>query len=140
MKTYYPDEIQRKWYLIDANGKVLGRMATKIAAILRGKDKGCFTPNGDTGDHVVVINAEKVALTGKKREKKEYFSHSGFPGAGKKIKFKTLIARAPEKVLMIAVRGMLPHNRLGRTMLHKLKVYRGKEHPHSAQKPVVIDG
>ena len=140
MKTYYPGEIERKWYLIDADGKILGRLATRIATILRGKHKACFTPNVDTGDHVVVINAGKVAVTGKKMEKKEYFSHSGFPGSGKKVKLETLMARTPEKVLMMAVRGMLPHTRLGRAMLHKLKVYRGKEHPHSAQKPVVIDG
>ena len=128
------------WYLIDAKGKVLGRLSTRIATILCGKHKVDFRPNVDTGDHVIVINAEKIALTGKKKEKKEYFSHSGFPGGGKLVSFQKLIAESPEKVLMKAVKGMVPKNRLGRRMLRRLRVYRGEEHPHSAQKPVVVDG
>ena len=128
------------WYLIDAKGKVLGRLSTRIATILSGKHKVDFRPNMDTGDHVIVINAEKIVLTGKKKEKKEYFSHSGFPGGAKLVSFQKLIAESPEKVLMKAVKGMLPKNRLGRRMLRRLRVYRGEEHPHSAQKPVVVDG
>lgn len=128
------------WYLIDAKGKVLGRLSTRIATILSGKHKVDFRPNVDTGDHVIVINAEKIVLTGKKKEKKEYFSHSGFPGGAKLVSFQKLIAKSPEKVLMKAVKGMIPKNRLGRRMLRRLRVYRGEEHPHSAQKPVVADG
>lgn len=140
MKTYYPHEIQRKWCLIDAEGKVLGRLASRIAAVLRGKHRACFTPNVDTGDYVVVINAEKVLLTGQKKEKKEYFSHSSYPGGAKSVKVKTVLEESPEKVLKKAVKGMLPRNRLGKAMLRKLKVYSGEDHPHEAQNPVVIDG
>ena len=128
------------WYLIDAKGKVLGRLSTRVATILSGKHKVDFRPNMDTGDHVIVINAENIVLTGKKKEKKEYFSHSGFPGGAKLVSFQKLIAESPEKVLMKAVKGMIPKNRLGRRMLRRLRVYRGEEHPHSAQKPVVVDG
>ncbi len=128
------------WYLINAKGKVLGRLSTRIATILSGKHKVDFRPNVDAGDHIIVINAEKIVLTGKKKEKKEYFSHSGFPGGAKLVSFQRLIAESPEKVLMKAVKGMMPKNRLGRRMLRRLRVYRGEEHPHSAQKPVVVDG
>ncbi len=108
--------------------------------MLCGKHKVDFRPNVDAGDHVIVINAEKIVLTGKKKEKKQYFSHSGFPGGAKLVSFQELIAKSPEKVLMKAVKGMVPKNRLGRRMLRRLRVYRGEEHPHSAQKPVVVDG
>ncbi len=140
METCCPRERKRDWYLINADGKVLGRLASKIATLLRGKHNPCFVQNADTGDHVVVINAEKVVLTGKKSENKEYFSHSGFPGGAKLVKFKTVLSENPERILMRAVRGMLPRNRLGRSMLRKLKVYSGTGHPHEAQNPVTIDG
>ena len=140
MKTYYPREIDREFCLIDAEGKVLGRLASRIATLLRGKHKTCFTPSVDTGDHVVVVNAEKLVLTGNKKDEKEFFSHSGFPGGAKLVKVKTVLAKNPERVLMKAVKGMLPQNRLGRAMLRKLRVYAGPSHPHQAQKPVVADG
>ncbi len=127
------------WYLIDAKGKVLGRLATKVATILSGKNKPSFAPNVDAGESVIIINAEKIVLTGKKKENKEYFSHSNFPGGAKLISFEKLISEHPEKVLTRAVKGMMPKNRLGRKKLRRLKVYRGEEHPHSAQKPVVVD-
>ncbi len=128
-------EIQRDWFLIDAEGQVLGRLASKIATILRGKNKPEFTPHLDVGDHVIVINAEKVILTGKKELQKDYFYHTGYPGGGKKIDFLDLKARNPAKVIELAVQGMLPSNRLGRQMRKKLKVYAGPDHPHEAQGP-----
>ena len=128
------------WYLIDARGKVLGRLATEIVSILRGKRKADFSPNLDKGDHVIVVNAGDIVITGKKKENKEYFSHSGFPGGSKVTKLEDLMAEKPEQVLIRAVRGMMPKNRLARGMLRRLKVYRGGEHSHYAQKPVVIDG
>ncbi len=140
MKTYRPREIERNWHLIDAEGKVLGRLASRIATLLCGKHKTCFLPNVDTGDHVVVINAEKIVLTGKKREKKTYFTHSGFPGGIKLVGVKTVLEKNPERVLMKAVKGMLPKTRLGRAMLRKLRVYAGTSHPHEAQNPVVLNG
>ncbi len=140
MKTYVPkkEEIERKWYVIDAAGKPLGRLATQIATILRGKHKPIYTPFMDTGDYVVVINAEKVVLTGGKEEKKVYYRHSGYPGGLKVIPYKKMKEKFPEKVIRIAVKGMIPHNSLGRKMLKKLKVYRGAEHPHKAQMPELI--
>ncbi len=128
-------EIERDWFLIDAEGLVLGRLASKIATILRGKNKPEFTPHLDVGDHVIVINAEKVVLTGKKELQKEYFYHTGYPGGGKHIDFLDLKAKNPARVIEIAVKGMLPSNRLGRQMRKKLKVYAGPDHPHEAQRP-----
>ena len=131
-------EVEKKWYLVDAKDAVLGRRATKIANYLRGKNKPIFTPNVDTGDFVVVINAEKVKLTGKKLDDKIYYHHSGYIGGIKAETARHRIKREPDQVIMDAVWGMLPKNRLGRAMLKKLKVYRGAEHPHAAQKPEVI--
>ena len=137
-KTYMakPGEVEKNWYVIDVAGKPLGRVATQIAHILRGKHKPTFTPHVDTGDYVVVINAEKVALTGKKASQKMYYWHTGYAGGIKKRSFEDMINRKPEQVVYLAVKRMLPQNRLGRAMLKKLKVYRGGEHPHEAQKPV----
>lgn len=137
MKTYFvkAKDIQKKWYLVDAEGKTLGRLASQIAAILRGKHKPTYTPHMDMGDCVIVVNAEKVQLTGRKPDQKEYYRHSGYPGGIKATKFKDMIQDKPERVITIAVKGMLPHNRLGRAMLKHLKVYSGSEHPHEAQRP-----
>jgi large subunit ribosomal protein L13 len=131
-------EVEKKWYLVDAKDVVLGRMATKIANYLRGKNKPIFTPNVDTGDFVVVINAEKVKLTGKKLDDKVYYHHSGYIGGIKSETARQRLKREPDQVIMDAVWGMLPKGRLGRAMLKKLKVYRGAEHPHAAQKPEVM--
>jgi large subunit ribosomal protein L13 len=131
-------EVEKKWYLVDAKDVVLGRMATKIANYLRGKNKPIFTPNVDTGDFVVVINAEKVKLTGKKLDGKVYYHHSGYIGGIKAETARQRLKREPDQVIMDAVWGMLPKGRLGRAMLKKLKVYRGAEHPHAAQKPEVM--
>ena len=131
-------DIDRGWYLIDAEGKILGRMATRIADILRGKTKPSYTPHVDTGDFVIVINAEKVKLTGKKREQKEYMSKSPYQGGLKKVPFEKMIKEKPEFVIYEAVRGMLPKNKLSSQVLKKLKIYRGVEYPHAAQKPKVL--
>ncbi len=130
-----PQEIQRKWYILNAEGKTLGRLASEAARLLRGKHKVIFTPNVDTGDNVIVINAEKVVLTGKKLDQKNYFRHSGYPGGIKLIPYRTLLATKPEMALEHAIKGMLPKNKLGKAMGMKLKVYAGNEHPHQAQKP-----
>jgi len=130
-------EIERKWYVIDAEGKHLGRLAAEAAAILRGKHKPIFTPHVDTGDHVIVINADKVVLTGDKPDKKIYYRHSGYPGGLKSMTYRTFLARKPEEAVRKAIVGMLPHNKLGAQMAKKLKVYKGAEHPHEAQKPEV---
>jgi large subunit ribosomal protein L13 len=130
-------QIERKWYVLDAAGKPLGRVATEVARILRGKHKPIFTPHVDTGDHVIVINAGKVVLTGNKAAQKFAYRHSGYPGGLKKVSYGTLIANKPERAVMLAVKGMLPHNRLGRAMLKKVRVYAGSEHPHQAQQPEV---
>ncbi|MDO8747446.1 MAG: 50S ribosomal protein L13 [Thermodesulfovibrionales bacterium] len=140
MKTKFAKktDIEYKWYLVDAKDAVLGRLAVKIAVCLRGKNKAIFTPNVDTGDFVVVVNAEKVRTTGKKLDDKIYYHHSGYPGG---IKAKTLrerLSKEPQKVISDAVWGMLPKNRLGRAMLKKLKVYKGSAHPHAAQKPEIL--
>ena len=137
MKTYTakPAEIEKKWILIDAEGVVLGRLASIIATRLRGKHKAEYTPHVDTGDYIVVINAEQVRVTGAKTTDKMYYSHSGFPGGIKSINFEKLIAKAPERVIETAVKGMLPKNPLGRDMYRKLKVYKGANHPHTAQQP-----
>jgi len=138
-KTYMAkaDEVERKWYIIDASGKTLGRMASEIARILRGKHKPIYTPHIDTGDYVVVVNAEKVKVTGKKRQNKIYYHHTGYPGGLKVISYDKLLEKKPERIIETAVKGMLPHNRLGRKMYKKLKVYTGPNHPHQAQKPEI---
>ncbi len=141
MKTYYArkeEGLDRKWYVVDADGKVLGRLASRIARVLRGKEKPVFTPHVDTGDFVIVVNAEKVRLTGRKWSEKVYHHHSGFIGGLKAHTAKDLLARKPEELIRHAVKGMLPKNRLGSQLLGKLKVYRGAEHPHEAQKPLPL--
>ena len=138
MSTTYmakPQDIKRSWYIIDAAGRPLGKVATEAARLLRGKHKPEFTPHIDTGDHVIVLNAEKVVLTGRKLEQKFYYRHSGYPGGLKKVDYATLLDKQPEKAIYLAVRGMLPHNRLGRAMLKKLRVYRNNQHSHQAQQP-----
>ncbi len=141
MKTFTakPESVQRDWFVVDASGKTLGRLATEIARRLRGKHKAEFTPHVDTGDYIIVVNADKVAVTGKKAQDKMYYSHSGFPGGIKEINFEKLIAKKPEMVLEAAVKGMLPKGPLGRAMFRKLKVYAGAEHQHAAQQPQVLD-
>lgn len=126
---------QRKWYIVDATDKPLGRLASKVAIVLLGKHKATFTPNADMGDHVIVINADKVALSGKKLETKIKFSHSGYPGGARYDKVKHLMDEKPERVIQLAIKGMVPKTHLGRKMLLKLNVYKGEKHPHSAQKP-----
>lgn len=137
MSTYMarPADVTRKWYVIDAAGQPLGRVATAAATLLRGKHKPIYTPHIDTGDYVVIINADEVVLTGRKLDQKIYFRHSGYEGGLKRTVYRQLMAKKPEFAMEKAVRGMLPHNRLGRAMFKKLKVYRGGEHPHSAQQP-----
>lgn len=141
MKTFMAkaEEVQRKWYVVDADGKPLGRLASEVASVLRGKNKPTYTPHVDTGDFVIIINSEKVVLTGNKLETKMYRRHSGWPGGMKEMNYKTLMARSPEKVIELAVKGMLPHNSLGRAMFRKLKVYKGAEHEHQAQKPEILE-
>ncbi len=132
-----PSEIERKWYVLDAEGKTLGRLCTEAAMILRGKKKPTYTPFIDTGDYVIIINAEKVQVTGKKEDKKIYKSHSGYPGGLKELTYKQLQAKDPEEIVRHAVKGMMPKGPLGRQMFKKLKVYAGPEHRHEAQKPEV---
>jgi large subunit ribosomal protein L13 len=129
------EDIEHKWHLVDADGQILGRLAAKIAPILMGKTKPIYTPNVDTGDYVVVVNAEKIKVTGKKTSTKEYTHYTGYPGGQKKVSFQDKLAKRPEKVIEMAVKRMLPKNKLGRVMLKKLKVYKGPEHNHTAQKP-----
>lgn len=137
MSTYMarPAEVKRKWLVIDAAGLPLGRVATAAAMLLRGKHKPIYTPHIDTGDYVIIVNADKVVLTGRKLDQKIYFRHSGYEGGLKRTVYRQLMAKKPEFAMEKAVRGMLPHNRLGRAMFKKLKVYRESEHPHSAQQP-----
>ena len=137
MKTVHlkSEEIERKWYLVDASDQVLGRIASRIATVLRGKHKPTFSPHLDSGDFVVVINAEKVRLTGKKEEKKQYFRHTGYPGGEKFIPVSEIRAKHPERIIAHAVKGMLPRGPLGRRQFRKLKVYAGPDHPHEAQRP-----
>ena len=137
MKTYMakPEDIKRNWYVVDASGKTLGRLSSKIAKILRGKHKPTYTPHVDTGDFVIVVNAEKINLTGNKWEQKLYRKHSEFPGGLKEIPYNKLREKKPELMVKQAVKGMLPKNKLGRSMLRKLKIYAGSEHPHQAQQP-----
>lgn len=137
MKTISAKEadIQRDWYVIDAQGQTLGRLATRTATILRGKHKPLYTPHVDCGDYVIIINAEKVHVTGQKMSQKKYYRHSGYPGGLKEISLRDQLQKFPERVLESAVRGMLPKNRLGRQMFKKLKIYAGSSHPHQAQQP-----
>lgn len=137
MRTYSPraDEIERAWHVVDAEGLTLGRMATEVARVLRGKHKPMYTPHLDTGDHVIIVNADKVVLTADKAETKQVYRHTGYPGGIRSTTYATLLADKPEKAVRRTVRGMLPKNRLGRQMLKKLKVYAGPVHPHSAQRP-----
>ncbi len=141
MKTYMPkaSEIDRKWYLVDAEGMVLGRLATEIATILRGKNKAEYTPHMDMGDFVVVVNADKIVLTGKKEQQKLYRRHTGYPGGLREVPYERMMEKHPERVLENAVRGMLPKNTLGRAMFRKLKVYAGPNHKQQAQQPVKIE-
>lgn len=141
MKTYSvkANEIKREWYLINAEGKTLGRLASEIAKILKGKHKPIYSPHLDCGDYVIVINAEKIRVTGRKLDQKIYYRHSGYPGGLKSITLREQLAKHPERVIKAAVKGMLPKNRLGRKMLKKLKVYAGDSHPHQAQKPKVLE-
>jgi large subunit ribosomal protein L13 len=141
MKTYVakPSTIVKKWYVVDASGRTLGRLATVVADTLRGKNKPIYTPTIDTGDFVVIINADKVVVTGKKAEDKMYYRHSGYPGGIKSESYRHLFARKPEEVVRKAVKGMLPHNKLGAAQLKKLKIYAGAEHPHQAQHPEVLE-
>ncbi len=141
MKTYSAkaETVERDWFLIDADGKALGRLASEIARRLRGKHKAIYTPHVDTGDYIVVINAEKVKVTGNKAKDKMYYRHSGYMGGLKEINFEDLIQKAPERVIETAVKGMLPKNPLGRAMFRKLKVYAGPQHKHAAQQPQVLE-
>ena len=141
MKTYTakPETVERDWYVVDAAEKTLGRLATEVASRLRGKHKPEYTPHVDTGDYIVIINAEKIRVTGKKTTDKMYYRHSGFPGGLKTMAFEDMIARSPERVIEIAVKGMLPRNPLGRAMYSKLKVYAGTEHPHTGQQPQKLE-
>lgn len=134
-KSFRKEDVVRDWWVVDATDMTVGRLSTQVARLLRGKHKAIFTPHVDTGDFVIVINADKVKLEGKRLEKKEYFSHSGYPGGVKIEKFRDLIKTNPEKIIENSVSGMLPKNRLGRQIIKKLKVYAGNEHPHIAQQP-----
>ena len=140
MKTYManPDKIERKWYVVDAEGQTLGRLAAEVAKVLRGKNKPEFTPHIDTGDNVIVINAEKIKVTGKKLDQKVYYHHSDYVGGMKETTLREMMAKKPEQVIELAVTGMLPKGPLGRTMIKKLHVYAGAEHAHQAQKPEVL--
>ena len=140
MKTYManPDKIERKWYVVDAEGQTPGRLAAEVAKVLRGKNKPEFTPHIDTGDNVVVINAEKIKVTGKKLDQKVYYHHSDYVGGMKETTLREMMAKKPEQVIELAVKGMLPKGPLGRTMIKKLHVYAGAEHAHQAQKPEVL--
>lgn len=141
MKTTFmanPTTVERKWYVVDAEGKTLGRLAAEVAKVLRGKHKPTFTPHVDTGDHVIVVNAEKVRLTGKKLLQKTYFRHSGYPGGTTFVAAGKMLEKHPERLVEMAVKGMLPKNKLGAQMYRKLNVYVGPEHPHAAQKPDVL--
>ena len=141
MKTYFATDatVEHKWYVVDAADKVLGRLATQIAKYLRGKHKPEYTPHADAGDYVIVLNADRIKVTGKKAQDKIYYRHTGYPGGIKEMTFEKLLAKDAAEVIEIAVKGMLPKNPLGRDMLRKLKVYKGNEHPHVAQNPVEIN-
>ena len=141
MKTYSikASEIHKDWFVADAENKALGRLASKVAQILKGKHKPTYTPHMDMGDFVVVVNAEKIRVSGNKEMQKTYFSHSGYPGGTKEVDLYTMRRRHPERVIQNAVKGMLPHNRLGRQMMRNLKIYSGPDHPHSSQQPKVME-
>ncbi len=141
MKTFSakPESVKRDWFVVDAEGKTLGRLATEVARRLKGKHKAEYTPHVDTGDYIIIINAEKVTVTGKKAEDKIYYRHTGYPGGIKEINFNDLQARKPEMIIEKAVKGMLPRNPLGRAMFRKLKVYAGSEHGHAAQQPIALE-
>jgi len=141
MKTFSAklESVERDWYVVDAEGKTLGRLATEVARRLRGKHKPEYTPHVDTGDYIVIVNAEKIRVTGNKTKDKLYHRHTGYPGGLKTVSFEQLIERAPERAIETAVKGMLPRNPLGRAMYRKLKVYAGTEHPHAAQQPVPLE-
>ncbi|MBD3290158.1 50S ribosomal protein L13 [candidate division KSB1 bacterium] len=141
MKTITPkqQDIERKWYVVDANGEILGRIASKVAQILRGKHKPMYTPHLDVGDHVIIINADKVRVTGRKPDQKRYYRHSGYPSGLRSKTLGLLMHEKPEWVLEHAIKGMLPHNRLGRKMFKKLKIYSGEQHPHGSQKPEKLE-
>ncbi len=137
-KFIKPEDADRKWFIVDAQNQILGRLASRVASVIRGKYKPVFTPNMDTGDFVVVINAEKVKVTGKREMLKQYIRHSGYPGGQRVTSLKQMLAKKPEFVVHNAVKGMLPKNRLGRVLIKKLKVYAGDQHPHAAQKPETL--
>ncbi len=141
MKTFManPEQVERKWYVIDATGKTLGRLSSEVAKMLRGKNKPIYTPHEDTGDFVIIVNAEKIQVTGKKLDQKIYYHHSAYVGGMKETDLKTMLDKKPEKVIELAVKGMLPKGPLGRKMIKKLFVYAGPEHPHQAQKPESIE-
>lgn len=141
MKTFSakPKEVQRDWYLVDASGKTLGRLASEIARRLRGKHKAIYTPHVDTGDYIVVVNAGKIHVTGRKLIQKRYYRHTGYPGGIKSLTLEQLLEKAPERAIESAVKGMLPKNPLGRAMFRKLKIYAGTEHPHTAQQPQLLE-
>lgn len=132
-------EMKREWFVVDADGKTLGRLASEVAIVLRGKHKPIYTPHVDTGDHVIIINAEKIVLTGKKLDQKMYRRHTGYPGGLREVSYRKLIAEKPEFLVHKAVKGMIPHTKLGNQIITKLKVYSGSEHPHSAQMPKVLE-
>lgn len=140
MRTYSPSgkDVERVWYVVDAEGQTLGRLATRVATVLRGKHKPTFTPHLDLGDHVIVVNADRVIVTGAKAADKQYHSHSGFPGGLRSVPFARMLERRPTRIVEAAVRGMLPKNTLGRAMASKLKVYAGPDHPHAAQQPMPL--
>jgi len=141
VKTYSVKQrdIKREWYLVDASGKVLGRLASRVASILKGKHKPTYSPHLDVGDHVIIINADKIKVTGKKFHQKMYYHHTGYPGGLRSVSFRKIFQEKPERILYHAIWGMLPHNRLGRKMIKKLRIYAGAEHPHQAQKPKVLE-
>ena len=141
MSTYMakPNEVERKWYVVDAEGKTLGRLASRVAQVLRGKHKPTFTPHVDTGDFVIVINADKVKLTGNKWEQKKYYHHSQYPGGLKEMSYEKLLRHRPTLIVENAVKGMLPHNKLGKKIFKKLKVYDSNDHPHEAQQPEELE-
>ena len=134
-----PSDIKRNWYIVDAQGKTLGRLATRIASVLKGKHKPIYSPSMDTGDYVIVVNAGKVVATGRKLDEKMYYRHTGYPGGLRQVSLRDQLAKHPERVLQAAVRGMLPHNRLGRAMFKKLKVYAGADHPHALHRPKQLE-
>jgi len=138
-KSYKNTDLEKKWLLLDASDKTLGRLSTKVAFILMGKDKAQYTPNSDLGDYVVIINAEKIKITGNKDTQKNYYRHTGYPGGLKSTTFLDMIEKKPEEIILKAVQGMLPKNKLSKTMISKLKVYKGENHPHVGQNPIKIE-